>query len=170
MSDVRTGMDGPISKLPISPPARTILVAASDAQDKPDVKGYYDNYVEYSRIFRTWLVAYGVGAPVIFLTNDALLLVVARSLQGPRIISMFLFGVFLQVSLALLNKWCAWHQYAEVHDESLSENWRFKLWDKIGHMVWLDFFVDLASLAAFIYATWLAFCAYLSSVTQIPAG
>lgn len=33
---------------------------------------YFQAYAEYSKVLRTWLVAYGIGAPVLLLTNEPL--------------------------------------------------------------------------------------------------
>ena len=44
--------------------------ATPDSQT--DIDGYFRAYEEYSKLIRTWLVAYGVGAPVLLFTNDRL--------------------------------------------------------------------------------------------------
>ena len=31
--------------------------------------GHFENYAEYAKTLRSWLVAYGIGGPVLFLTN-----------------------------------------------------------------------------------------------------
>lgn len=30
---------------------------------------HFNNYADYSRTLRAWLVAYGIGGPVLFVTN-----------------------------------------------------------------------------------------------------
>ncbi len=39
---------------------------------------YLEAYAEHSKVIRTWFVAYGIGAPVLLLTNEAL----ARTLKA----------------------------------------------------------------------------------------
>jgi len=33
---------------------------------------YFKAYEEYSKVLRTWFVAYGIGGPVLLLTNETL--------------------------------------------------------------------------------------------------
>src|SRR5260370_2549990 len=68
-------------------------------------------YAEYSKTLRTWLVAYGIGAPVLFLTNDTLARTFAKSSQARTIAIYFLAGVVLPMLLAILNKHVMWVGY-----------------------------------------------------------
>ena len=71
----------------------------------------FRGYEEYSKTVRTWLVAYGIGAPVLFLTNETLARTLWKSGQAPRVAFFFLAGVVLQVGLAMLNKNVMWMCY-----------------------------------------------------------
>ena len=71
-------------------------------------------YAEYSKTLRTWLVAYGIGAPVLFLTNETLARTFVKSPQARIVAFSFLMGVLLQVFLALLNKNVMWVCYAAI--------------------------------------------------------
>ena len=37
-----------------------------------EIEELYKAYEEHAKTLRTWLVAYGIGAPVVFLTNEQL--------------------------------------------------------------------------------------------------
>jgi hypothetical protein len=74
-------------------------------------EGFYKAYEEHSKTLRTWLVAYGIGAPVLFLTNDSLAGKLASSPQAGLIGVVFLIGTLLQVLLAALNKGVMWACY-----------------------------------------------------------
>ena len=57
--------------------------AAPTSRD--DAEDHYQSYAEHNRILRTWLVAYGIGAPVLILSNDTLW---ARLASAPHANSM----------------------------------------------------------------------------------
>lgn len=117
-------------------------------------EGHFQNYSDYSKTLRAWLVAYGIGGPVLFLTNEKLTLQVAGSGYAKQIIFAFLLGVVLQIALSLINKWGAWHMYAGAGDPSYQRSWRYRLWSFINGLSWLDFWLDVLSLVAFFWATW----------------
>ena len=70
---------------------------------------YYNAYHYYSNLLRTWLVAYGVGGPILFLSNEALWKRLAS--DGTSLGFLFLGGVALQVIVAALNKTVMWACY-----------------------------------------------------------
>lgn len=90
-------------------------------------KEFYAAYEHYSGLLRTWLVAYGIGAPVLMLTNEKLWDALGTSGSSRYIAICFLFGVGLQVLLATLNKTIMWaSHYAEGHSEFQTTR-RFKM-------------------------------------------
>lgn len=115
---------------------------------------HFQNYSDYSRSLRTWLVAYGVGGPVLFLTNDTLAARIAESGYAGQITFAFLLGVALQIMLSLINKWSAWHMYAGSGDDEYQTSWRYRCWARVNEQSWLDIVVDVFSFGAFIFATW----------------
>ena len=122
--------------------------------DASQSDGHFQNYADYSRTLRAWLVAYGIGGPVLFLTNDQLAKRVSESGHANQIISAFLIGVALQILLALINKWSAWNMYRGAGDLKYQKGWRYCFWYKINSWSWIDFWFDLASVLAFVVATW----------------
>lgn len=72
---------------------------------------HFDVYHEYAKTLRTWLVGFGVGAPVIFLTQDFVRQMIIDTAWHGLLISLFLLGVGCQVVLALVNKWINWYLY-----------------------------------------------------------
>jgi hypothetical protein len=117
----------------------------------------YKAYEEYSKTLRTWLVAYGIGAPVLFLTNETLSARVLASPHAECLGILFLSGVSLQVLLAALNKSVMWAcYYAELTPVCKTKR-RFRFADWISQQYWIDFLIDAASLVLFAFATWRAF-------------
>lgn len=74
-------------------------------------KSYYTAYGYHSNLLRTWLVAYGIGGPVLFINSAELYKKLVGSGQASLIAKLFLVGVFLQVSLSAINKTIMWTLY-----------------------------------------------------------
>lgn len=137
------------------------------AQDVADHEGHFENYTEYSKTFRSWMVAYGIGGPVLLLVSKDAPTSLAGSQHLRLIITLFVVGVGLQILLALINKWAAWQMYrgsyslkhvpnhGEAQDRHHTTS-TYKVWKWINKQSWIDFLSDSGSLLAFSCATWLA--------------
>ena len=125
-----------------------------EPEEDEDKAGHFENYADYSRTLRTWLVAYGIGGPVLFVTNDKVAERIAKSGQSSDIVALFLFGVGLQVALSFVNKWAAWHMYRGAEDAEYQQTAPYRLWHAINKQSWLDLAVDFASLVALALASW----------------
>jgi hypothetical protein len=75
--------------------------------DKKDA-GYFEGYAQFSGVLRTWLIAYGIGGPVLFIFQSRITDQLSESGQSLSIAILFLSGVFLQVIIALLYKGAIW--------------------------------------------------------------
>jgi hypothetical protein len=120
-------------------------------------ESYAKVYEEYAKTLRTWLVAYGIGGPVLLLTNDAVRSTIVASGSARYITRAFLLGVALQVFLAFKNKHALWRCYVadEVHPERKKnsiDKAAFWLEDNF----WIDVFGDLASLLCIGWAAYRA--------------
>jgi len=131
--------------------------AATSTGPAPDPGAYFKVYEDYAKTLRTWLVAYGIGGPVLFITNKDVADKLSSSHAAPCIAELFLAGVALQVFLAMLNKTVMWAVYwAELYPEEAKKcRFRFAYW--ISSQYAIDFLIDLATLALFGAATWGAF-------------
>jgi hypothetical protein len=70
---------------------------------------------------------------------------------------MFLSGVALQVLLAFVNKTVMWVcDYGDTNEE-FKKTCRYNLSACVSKQYWIDFLMDLMSLALFAYATVLVF-------------
>lgn len=135
-------------------------------QDLNDYEGHFANYAEYSKTFRSWMVAYGIGGPILLLTNKDAPQALAKSPQLLTIVTLFVLGVGLQIVLALINKWAAWHMYRGayalhqyVHDDPDGDEHHstrtYAVWRWINKQSWIDFLIDIGALATFSVATWI---------------
>jgi hypothetical protein len=117
---------------------------------------YLNAYGEHSKVLRTWLVAYGIGAPVVLVTNESVSRAMKSSGRATVIAIAFLIGVALQVILATLNKVSMFALYYGEENSSYktSHSFRFAYW--FSESFWIDVLVDVATLVMFMIATWKA--------------
>lgn len=122
-----------------------------------DGQSFFKAYEEHSKVLRTWLVAYGIGAPVVFLTNDTVSDLFLDSPNSQCIAGSFLVGVALQVILAAINKHTMWILYYGETEEAFQKSCWYKIANWISDRILIDFLVDLLSFILFAYATWLMY-------------
>jgi hypothetical protein len=141
----------------------TTMVNRTSGKSSIDGDAFFKVYEEYSKTLRTWLVAFGVGGPVLFLTNQAIAAKLAGSGYSAWIAGLFLVGVALQVTLAMLNKHAMWACHiaaSKPHDEHT----RFEQWGEwISDQYWIDVIVDVLSLLVFSIAAIWAFRVLLAA-------
>ncbi len=126
---------------------------------------YFDAYTEHTKTLRTWLVAYGIGAPVLFMTNAKLVDKFSGSLDAKLITGLFLAGVVLQVFLAVMNKAVNWASYFAVgHPKRKDERlFAFACW--FCDQFWVDMLIDIGSLICFAIATWKSFALFVGQTS-----
>jgi hypothetical protein len=118
---------------------------------------FYAVYDHYSKLLRTWLVAYGIGGPVLLLSSDTVLAKVSSSGSAKSIAVLFLIGVALQVLLATTNKTVMWIcYYGEMYPKYRAKK-RYKCCEWISEQFWIDLIVDIASMVLFGLATYETF-------------
>jgi hypothetical protein len=122
----------------------------------------YAAYEEHSKTLRTWLVAYGVGVPVVLLSNDRIWTAVTQAGLARSIGALFLSGVALQVFLAALNKSVMWACYYAEANPGLRKRRRFRVADWFSEQFLIDFAVDVATLVLFAVATLRTFRALIA--------
>jgi len=118
---------------------------------------YFGVYKHYSSLLRSWFIAYGIGGPVVLLTNERVWDAVVHSGQAQCIGCLFLFGVALQVLIAATNKFIMWGSYyGEIHEEfQCSRLYAVCRW--LRRQFWIDLIVDIATMVLLFVATYLAF-------------
>jgi len=126
----------------------------SKALTTAQIKLLWEAYAEWSKHLRTWLVAYGIGAPILFLSRKEVWEIVAASPKRRIITILFLGGVAAQVALATINKWSSWGYYSiEQWSASYAGAWWAPLARWLVSQFWMDVLIDLLTLGAFIAAT-----------------
>ena len=135
-------------------------------EDKEDSLIYekicFNSYKTYESTLRTWLVAYGIGAPILFLSNDSLWQKIAASTSSICIAILFLIGVALQIFVALLNKHSMWYCYRGERDDDFQKKTLYKISFWLADRYWIDILIDVFSVLAFVIATYKVFIILLS--------
>jgi hypothetical protein len=123
--------------------------------DRDKEQGFYAAYEEHTKTLRTWLVAYGIGGPVLFITHDTLMSAIKKSGEGTSLGVLFLAGVAIQVVLAAINKTIMWRLYkAELDEEEVDKaGVILRICDWLSDKYLVDFIADLATVALFAFAT-----------------
>jgi hypothetical protein len=118
--------------------------------------GFYEAYSGFARSLRTWFIAYGIGAPVLFLTNKDAWQKIAASGYGQDIAYLFLGGVAVQILAAIIYKTAMWYLYVSELDHHQASNWRYQLSDWVAESYWLEMLFDFTTLVFFGIATFRA--------------
>ena len=120
----------------------------------------FSQYSYYSSILRNWFIVFGVGG-LVFLVNQKALLENLGSAKS-TVISFFMWGVIIQIGLALLNKVIHWFTYWGEEIKEANSKLKlpghiynfFYIWsDKVCSWFWLDMFADITTLVLFYKAT-----------------
>lgn len=128
-----------------------------ETSPNPEAEGYATAYRQHATSLRNWLVAYGVGGPALFLTNDKLRDALKASGCLQLVGWTFLLGVALQVCLSFLDKYADWICYQRC----LNPNWPESRASRLAAW-WVDanapsIVIELASMILFAVATVAAF-------------
>ena len=118
---------------------------------------YYAAYEYHSNLLRTWLVAYGIGGPVVLLANADLWAKLAASGSARCVGGLFLTGVALQVLLAALNKAIMWGKYYGEGHKEFRKDTIYQVADWLAGQFWIDLLVDVVSISLMVVATWQVF-------------
>lgn len=118
---------------------------------------FYHAYEDYSRSLRTWFVAYGIGFPVLAVSNDSVSKALIGTGSAKWIVGLFICGVALQVIEAGVNKWCMWLCYEGEESVEAQNTKRASYAYEVSKWWLLDVACDLGSVISFVIATWMLF-------------
>ena len=116
---------------------------------------FYEPYAHFSRTLRAWLVAYGVGVPVILISQANVIETIKMSGKGLLITYLFLGGVLIQVLASLIYKYSMGYLYASELDPSIEKTNRVKLTNLFSEAFWLELCFDVSAIALFFCGTFI---------------
>jgi len=111
----------------------------------------------YEKMLRTWFVAYGIGGPILFMTQASLRTRLVAAPNGWLIGILFLAGLAAQVFESFLYKMTTWYLYrGEVKDHT-KHRLIYKFSEGVESNYWIDVIFDLSTITLFAVATVMAF-------------
>lgn len=138
--------------------------SASTGSAPREEAGFYDAYAGFARNLRTWLIAYGIGGPVLFVSQSFVTEALVKSGTARSVAYAFLGGVVIQIAGALLYKSAMWYCYQGELDPAFRESRRYRIAGFVSCAYWLELTIDLVTSALFVWATWRV----LSVITGVP--
>lgn len=116
-------------------------------------ENYYRPYRDYAWRFRIWLVVFGVSAPIALLSRDKVYEAISASCVAKAAICMMFAGVFIQILLTWVYKWCMWTLYmAEIGQLKITDP-RFLVANDLSTSFATEFILDLLTLMLFAAST-----------------
>jgi hypothetical protein len=122
-------------------------------------ESYFAAYAEHARTLRTWLVAYGIGAPVVILSQERIWERLATSGDVKQIALCFLVGVATQVVLSAVNKAAMWACYFGEIEPKYKGTWRYRTGVWLSERFSIDLYLDVFAMLLFGWATYRTFLA-----------
>ena len=117
--------------------------------------GYLEAYARFANTLRTWLIAYGVGGPVLIATNQFLSTKLANAGLLGGVAFYFLLGVGLQVVAALILKCAMWYLYLGEEKNELQQSKRYKFACWASEAFWLELLLDGGTITFFGIASFI---------------
>jgi hypothetical protein len=124
--------------------------------DPLEASDYWQSYERFSTSVRNWLIAYGVGGPVLLVSQDSVAARVLASGQVAWIGGFFLAGVLLQVVKGIAYRTTSWYGIESTQTPESHTTWQMRVSQWINGAVWLEVLCDVVTIALFAVATALA--------------
>lgn len=131
-------------------------------QKPKEESGFYESYAHFSRTLRAWLVAYGVGVPVLLVSQEFIARAIIKAGTGGFITWLFLVGVAVQVLAALLYKYSMACLYFAETDSIPDDTWQVGLSVWLSRSLWLEVLFDVVSICLFVCGTFWVVAAVLA--------
>ena len=140
-------------------------------ETKGNPRDYFELYKQYTTNLRNWFVIYGVGGVVLFASHGEAFALCSISHKA-RISVAFLLGVFVQITVAYINKYTNWHLSEGEDDSNYKKDEHYIKAEKWSKRIWFDIWADRISILAFLWATVelifaIAFCMTPQGIKQL---
>jgi hypothetical protein len=132
----------------------------SSIEDQKVAANSFAAYADYNRTLRTWLVAFGIGGPALFMTNNDIAKRLAATSGLRDVVALFLFGTGAQILGALINKAANWYVYQAYCAGGVRGTWKHRCSEWLTPHFWIDVALDLLTILVFGRALWLLFTAF----------
>lgn len=123
---------------------------------------YYEPYTYFSRTVRMWMVAYAIGAPVLFVSQEYVSEKISGSGEAFLITMLFLSALCIQIGSALIYKYALWFLHLGVDDANIQNSKGFLISNWLIKRLWPTVLFDISSVALFVLATYKVLIACIS--------
>jgi len=134
--------------------------------DKEDIYHKEDVYGEafdrYEKVLRTWFVAYGIGATILFMTQEKLRATLLCHHLRAWVVGLFLVGVLVQEIVSAFYEMCRWDLYYDEAQKNEGERDErcpclldISKWVERSHLIGVS--IDSLTIGLFAAATIMAF-------------
>ncbi len=134
----------------------------ADTENAPSE--YFEPYRHYSQVLRAWLVGFGVGVPILLISQSEIVTPVISSEKSLIIFGLFLLGVSAQVLVALLYKYSMAILYVNEYSSYETSSKSIKFANYLGTRFWPDVLGDIVAILSYIVATSLLAHAVLGGI------
>ncbi|MDE2091803.1 MAG: hypothetical protein KGJ08_07890 [Gammaproteobacteria bacterium] len=118
--------------------------------------------MHYARILRAWLVAYGVGVPVLLVSQRLIAEAIIKKGNGSLITWLFLVGVAIQIIEIFIYKYSQEYLYHDETGSELKDTRRLALAEWFSNTIWFEIVFDLLSMVLFVCGTFMVVAAVLT--------
>jgi len=115
---------------------------------------YYQPYKDATITLRAWLAAYGIGAPVLILSQEYVSSKIDLEGNGECIAVAFLAGLAIQGMFLLFNKISMGYLYENELEILPLEACRVKLSSWYSEAFWFHLIADIVTIGLFTYGTY----------------
>lgn len=136
-------------------PDSTVEVTGGDLEVRQE-SGFYEAYAGFAGNLRTWFIAFGIGAPVVLLSQDHAWSAISRSGKGSMLAALFFGGVAVQVFAGLMYKTVMWYLYIGELKPEFQKTTRHGIADWLSESYLIEVLLDIATAALFTWGAILA--------------
>ena len=137
---------------------------------KREESGFYSAYAGFAKILRSWLIGYGIGAPVILLAREWAFTKLTQHECVETVALLFGIGVGLQLIAAVVYKTAMWWLYIGELDPEFRKKRRHKLSDWLSEQYWIEGLFDLISIGMYVWGTITVLSVLCAKTAQTPCG
>lgn len=123
-------------------------------QNPDDPKQYLNAYSDYARTLRLWLVAYGVGTPAFFVSEEWVWVALNQKGYGANLLAFFALGVISQIALAFVNKYSMWFIYRGEQTPHYRDSLGYRIACTLSDTEYTDIACDVFSIVCFCVGTY----------------
>jgi hypothetical protein len=123
---------------------------------------FYEPYTYFARTLRGWLVAYGLGVPLLVASQAELTRKLVSTGVAKHVVLVFLTGVLIQILTAFLYKYAIWMLHLGETKSIPKSSRRYQVSLSFYRLLWPTVLFDVSTIALFVWPTFIVLSASAS--------